>query len=374
MSLLLNDALNVRLLKLLCEGKGLHVNISELSHLLGRHRNTILNRFNTLIEHKVIEEPFQPFPRLFFEYPLLVIEKVHLARDVKTNTWIELDPAIWAAFFVRDEEYNTLMFELHKDLYAYQQWRDRAVQEELITLPPGRDYYQAAAIYISTSAIIKNDSVAPMRVLEADFNANRIDRINGVELDEQTIRLMDALINGKCIHVNPNELSAILGVHRRTIQRRVQLLEQASVITSPVCRFPRIWASPTYFMVLSLLQIQKHRERVLKALAEDPHVALLARISTDRYNVLMCSTFLKMEDHLAWEEQYDQRFSDSLNAVRNLYLSPAMTFSIHQQFVALAFLDQRLKEIRGQELLTRMQQHRPRRVRLHTRRSSDMEF
>ncbi len=364
MSSLLNDTLNVQLLKLLCEGKGLTVNISELSQLLGRHRNTIAARLNVLFENKVIEAPFQPFPWLFEEWPLLVIEKVNLHRDVKTNTWIELDPAIWAAFFVRDAEYNTLMFELHKDLYSYQTWRDRVAKEDRVTLPPGYEYYPAEAIYLSTKAIVKNDSASPMAVLGADFRANRINSINGVELDELNMTLLKAMVDGKCIHANPNELASLLGVHRRTIQRRIQLFEQSSVISSPVCRFPKIWAPPDYFMVLSLLQVPRHRERVIKALSEDPHVSFLVRGSADKYNVLMCSTFLKMEDHLSWEEDYDMRFPDSLKAVKNLYLSPAMTFSIHQQFVSLAFLEQRLREIRGQELAARMRQPRSRRTRI----------
>jgi len=360
MDSLLDDPVNVNLLKLLCEGVGVNVNHSELSEKLHRHRNTVASRLMGIFQHKIVEEPFHPFPWLMKEHPLLVIEKVNLPRDDKTNTWIELDPAIWAAFFVRDEEYNTLMFELHRDLYAYQEWKDRIVEEEMISLPIGHDYYQSEPIYLSTKAIIKDDSTAPMAVLKEDFENQRHTGVSGLELDSLSVDLLTSLVRGDAIRSNPNELATKLDIHRRTVQRRMENLERAGVISRPVCRFPRIWAPPDYFMVLSLLQVEKHKGRVLKAYVEDPHVSLLVKASANRYNVLMCSSFYRMGDHLSWEEQYDQRFPGSLRAVKNLYLSPAMTFSIHQQFVSLAYLDQRLKEIRGKEILTKMQQTRRR--------------
>ena len=70
-----------------------------------------------------------------------------------------------------------------------------------------------------------------------------------------------------------------------------------------------------------------------------------------RYNLLAFSSFYRMEDHLAWEEEYDQRFTGSLGAVRNFYLSPDMTFAIHQQYVSLTYLDTCMENLRGKEFM-----------------------
>ncbi|MFW9975711.1 MAG: hypothetical protein ACFFDQ_10620, partial [Candidatus Thorarchaeota archaeon] len=117
---LLDDPVNVELLKLVCAGEGVEINVSELAESFRKHRNTISSRINNIFEFGIADRPFHPFPLLFDQYPFLVIEKCELPRDKKTNRWIEIDPFIWAAFFFRDEEYNTLLVELHKDLFHYQ--------------------------------------------------------------------------------------------------------------------------------------------------------------------------------------------------------------------------------------------------------------
>ncbi|MHA2603261.1 MAG: hypothetical protein AM324_014155 [Candidatus Thorarchaeota archaeon SMTZ1-83] len=111
---ILDDSLNVELLRLICSGTGVEINISELSERLQKHRNTTASRLEKLFSKRIIDRPFHPLTLLFAEYPLLVIEKANLPRNRKTNSWIEKDPHIWAAFFVKDEEYNTLLIELHE--------------------------------------------------------------------------------------------------------------------------------------------------------------------------------------------------------------------------------------------------------------------
>lgn len=105
-------------------------------------------------------------------------------------------------------------------------------------------------------------------------------------------------------------------------------------------------------MVVSLLDIKTHKERIQNTLAADPHVSFLAKATAGRYNYLTVAGFYRMEDHLNWEEEYGQRFSGSIGAIKNIYLSPAMTFSIHQQYVALAYLDQLSNQLRGKKLLS----------------------
>jgi len=60
MSNLLDDPLNIDILRLACSGQGVDVNISELATLLGKHRNTIQKRYENLIQHEIIDPPFFP--------------------------------------------------------------------------------------------------------------------------------------------------------------------------------------------------------------------------------------------------------------------------------------------------------------------------
>lgn len=354
MNTLLNDPINIELLKLVCAGEGIDVNISELSKLLGKHRNTIQSRYEQLLQHEIIDRPFLPFPWLLNEHPLLVIEKIGLPRDSKTNLWIELDPNIWAAFFFKEEEYNTLMIELHKDLYDYQLWKERSLTDDMVSSRAGIDYIPSDPIYLSTKAIVKSDSAAPINTFRENFKLGFHPTINGLKLDELSVDLLEALLSGKGIHINPNNIAKSLNVHRRTVQRRIDLLINEKIIQPPVCRFPRIWTPPEYFLVISKLEIIRNKPRITKVLSEDSHVSLLLKANVGRYNLLAFSSFYRIGDHLAWEEDYDQRFTGSIGAVKNFYLSPSMTFAIHQQYITLAYLNARTDYLRGKDIMKTM--------------------
>ncbi|UCH04154.1 MAG: hypothetical protein JSW05_11315 [Candidatus Thorarchaeota archaeon] len=347
MSRLLDDSLNVELLRLICSGTGVEINISELSKRLDKHRNTIVSRVEKLFSRRIIERPFHPLTYMFEEYPLLVLEKANLPRNRKTNAWIEKDPNIWAAFFVKDEEYNTLLIELHEGLHAYHLWREHNYNGESASLPPGQEHVSSEAIYLSTKTIIKNDLVAPIETMKADFQRFPQMNIYGLTMDQTYLDLLEALILGNGVWTNPNSLARELDVHRVTVQRRLDLLLQEGIISSPVSRFPRIWAPPEYFIVLSLIELKRQKDRISKALMKDSHVSLMVLNSAGKYNLLTISSFYRLRDHLTWEEKLDQRFSGSVGAVKNLYLSPSMTFSIHQQYVPLAYLEKRLEKLRG---------------------------
>ena len=334
---IMDDSLNLELLQLICSGTGVEINIRELSERLKKHRNTVASRIENLFSNRIIDRPFHPFPQVFTEYPLLVFEKANLPRNRKTNSWIEKDPQIWAAFFVKDEDYNTLLIELHKDLHAYQLWRDCIISGE---------YVSSEAIYLSTKTIIKHDPASSVELLKTDFKKNPQMRMNGLTIDQTYLDLIEALLLGKSVWTNPNSLARELNVHRMTVQRRLDLLLQENIISNPVARFPRIWAPPGYFIVFSLIELKKQKEHISKILAEDPHTSLIVKAGAGKYNLLAISCFSRLRDHLTWEEEYDQKFSGSIGAVKNLYLSPSMTFSIHQQYVPLEYLKKRLESVR----------------------------
>jgi hypothetical protein len=103
--------------------------------------------------------------------------------------------------------------------------------------------------------------------------------------------------------------------------------------------------------VVSLIEIKKNPNKIEKAWDANPHFPLILRASTGRYTHLVFSCFYLIEDHLKWQETYDQRFPGCLGAIRNTYLSPSMTFSIAQQFVSLEIIKRRLEKIRGRALV-----------------------
>ena len=343
LSQILDDSLNLELLRLICSGEGVEINISELSQRLKKHRNTIAARIENLFSKRIIERPFHPFPRIFAEYPLLVFEKANLPRNQKTNKWIEHDPHIWAAFFVKDEEYNSLLIELHEDLHAYQKWRNGLIGDEWVALPSGQESIASDVIYLSTKAIIKNDSANSIDLLKEQFLQFQELTMNGLKMDKLYLNLIESLVSGVGVWTNPNLLSRKLNVHRVTVQRRLDLLLKEGAISAPASRFPRIWAPPEYFIVLSLVELKRESERISRTLVEDPHTSLIVQSSAGKYNLLTISCFSRLRDHLTWEENLDQKFSGSLGAMKNLYLSPSMTFSIHQQFVPLEYLRNRLE-------------------------------
>jgi len=355
MSELMNDTLNIDILLHACAGQGVDINVSELSTLLGKHRTTIQSRLDNLFQHEIIDPPFLPFRWLLNELPLFVIEKIKLPRDEKTNLWIELDPHILAAFFVKEEEFNTLMIEQHKDLYDYQLWKERMVSEDKVSLKSGIDYIPSEPYYLSTRALSKYKPEVSLEILKANYKRGKHTQIKGLELDDVYVDLLEALLSGKGIHVNPNTLAKSLGVNRKTIQRRLDILLEEKIVLPPVCRFPRIWAPPDYFLVISLLEITKNKNRIVKLLTEDPRVTMLFRANVGRYNLLTFNSFYRMDDYLAWEEANDQRFPDTFGAVKNFYLSPAMTFAINQQYVSVEYLNAQKDRLRGKKLMDAMQ-------------------
>ena len=348
---LIADELNLKILQHICSGDGLSVNISELSHTLRKHRNTIRDRVDDLFSHEIINRPVYPFFWLYTEYPLMVIARADLPRDEITNKFIEEDPHIFAAFFKKDEEYNTLLIEYHKDIYSHLIWRDAVTKEG--KLPPRENRYPSDALFFSNKTFIKYHPEHLIDVLEREKKKHN-SIINGYKLDDLSFDILKKLIHGEGIRTNEHHLSVGLGVHRKTIERRIKDLCDARIILRPVCRFPRFMVLPDYTLVISLIEIKKHSDAIIKAWQNDPNVPFILRVSMGRYTHMIYSNFYRIRDHLEWEEEYNQRFLDCIGAIKNIYLSPSMMFSINQQYVSLGIIEKRLNKIRGKKLVVSM--------------------
>ena len=354
MSDLLNNELNLKILKLIVSGKGLEINVSDLSKNLGKHRNTIKDRVNQLLEHRIINKPQYPFPWILKELPLMVISRHNFLRDEKTKHFIEYDDHILAAFFFKEEEYNTLMISYHKNVCAHQEWYENIIKQEII--PYREEGYPSQVLHLGTGCFVKYNPSISIKVIEQNMKEGRQRAIRGYELDELSFDILKRLLRGEGIRTNENFLSKELKVHRRTIERRINVLHKAGIISRPVCRFPRLIVPPEYILVKSLLQIKKQHDTILKALRSDPHVVWMIKAVTGRggYNLVTFSTFYKIEDHLKWQEELDQRFPSCVGSIKDTYLSPAMTFSIDPEYVSTCIIKNKLKQAHGKKLVKMM--------------------
>ena len=159
MSELLNDPINLKLLNLIVSGKGVEINISQLAKKLNKHRKTIKDRVNRLLENNIINKPQYPFPYLFKEFPLMVISRINFLRDRNTKHFIEFDDHIFAAFFFKEEEYNTLMISFHKNVCSHVQWREYNIRNEVV--PKREGGYPSQVLYLGTGCFEKyNPSIS----------------------------------------------------------------------------------------------------------------------------------------------------------------------------------------------------------------------
>ncbi len=157
------------------------------------------------------------------------------------------------------------------------------------------------------------------------------------------------VLNGEAIRTNENFLARTLNVNRNTITRQISNLLNEGIVGKPTSRFPRAIVQPDYMLIFSLLEIKKRCNEVANFIRRDPRVPLLIKANIGRYNYFVASTFRTVEDHIKWQEKYTRNFHACIEAIKNTYLSPAMSFSINQNFVSLELIKKKLQEITEQE-------------------------
>ena len=339
---LLKDELNLNILKDICSGEGVEVNISELSRSLKKHRNTIRDRLNNLFKYQIINKPIYPFFWLYSEYPLMVIARADLPRDNQTNSFIEKDPYIFAAFFKKDEVYNTFLIEYHKNIESHQKWRDALIKDG--KLPPRETRYPSDVMYFSNKSFIKFCPEHMVNLIENDKN-NHHCIINDYRIDDLSIKILKKLLYGKGVQTNEHYLAEKHGIHRKTIERRINKMIDNKIILPPTCRFPRFLVPPDYTLIVTLVEIKKKTDQIINSWKADPHIPIIYTASTSRYTHLLFSSFYRIRDRLAWEEYYDQKYPGCIGAIWNKYLSPSMMFSIAQQYVSLEIIKKKLEQM-----------------------------
>ncbi|MFX0089251.1 MAG: hypothetical protein ACFE7S_05065 [Candidatus Hodarchaeota archaeon] len=342
MKKLLNNRLNLLLLKELCSGRGVNVNLSYLSKKLGRHRNTIRHRVEELFSQRILDRPICPFLGLYEEYPLLAVVRADLPSEKKIHDWIVSDKHIFAAFKFKSEEHNTILFQFHKDIHHYMIWRESLIEENRI--PSRATRRPSFPLFFTTRMMLKYSPNAAIKLIEERFDEKGELEINEFALDETSIQILGTLIRGEGIGVNESYLSKTLGVHRKTVFRRIYQLIDNRVILSPVCRFPNFFVPPNYLLVYALVSIRDYA-RILNELKNDPHISIALKISLGRYNMLLFENHLTVEDHIRWEEYYDKRFPDIFELANITYLAPKMAIIIDQQKVSMGIIEDKLSQL-----------------------------
>ncbi len=349
MSELLNNLLNLEILECICNGDAVEINLNDLARSLGKHRNTVRTRVNELLENRIIKEPWYPFLWMYREYPLLVIARADLDRNGGTDRFLVDDEHIMSAYYVRDEEYKTLLIELHKDIHSYGVWRSSLVTEKKI--PPRETRAPADAIFFDMRHVIKYQPNAAIKVLELKHQDGEQVRINGCSMNNVCFQILKKLVQGEGIRTNENLLSKKLNVHRKTIERRVDALLRENVVGPPICRFPNLFVAPGQILVYHLVEIRKMNKNIIQTIRADPHIPLAVEASYKRYNLLMFGVFSSVEEHFMWVEQYDTRFPNTLGAMKKIYLSPKMSTEIDQKKIPMGIIKGRKELLYGRKLM-----------------------
>jgi len=350
MSKLLDDVDNLKLLEELVSGNAVSVNISELSRILGKHRNTIKNKVETIFRHNILDLPIYPFHGLYRVYPVLAIIKVDIP-DCKDCTqgiikWITEDPQIFAAFRSRQGEYDTLLFTYHENITNYQLWMSSV--PSILEINYGVDeefsHFKSSTAYFSNQLMVKYNPSTGINLIERDYYRNGSVKLRGYELDELDLDIIRCLVNGKGVKTNHTLLCERTGLHRKTVEKRIDLLMQERLLAMPVCRFPNFFVPPNYLLTYMLVQFRRLDERILNEIIIDPSIPIAIQTIHEKYNMLIFGNHSSLDDHIRWEENYRTLFPDSFGSAEITYLSPEMTINFNQQIVSLSYIRGRLGE------------------------------
>ncbi|MHA1973933.1 MAG: winged helix-turn-helix domain-containing protein [Candidatus Hodarchaeales archaeon] len=337
----MDDKFTLELLQCLSSGEGVKFNVNQLSKKFNHHRHTIKERLDNLIKNNIIQPPYYPFNGLFNEYNLFVISKDEFQRDKKTESFINSDPHFLAAFFYKDEVYNTVTIQIHKNLFSYQTWNEDVYQNR-ITRHPGQHFPQA--LLLSTQRMLKYDHTAPVKVLRQEFDKDNLKRINHSLIDDLSFDILECLVKGECIRTNENYLAKKLNASRKKVSRKIKALIESNIISYPRVSFINLFAPPDFIVVLSLVEIRNF-DAILPTLITDPHTTVLIRANEGRYTLFMVSTFPSFESFLEWQEKMCRDHFNVIGACKNTFISPKLSYHVKWRAITQKYLSDRLKSL-----------------------------
>ena len=339
---IVNETLNLQILEKICQGEGISFNISSLSNQLKRHRSTIKKRIQNLLKFEIINNPLCPFLYLYQEYSLFVVVFADFPNLKEVKDWIRTDEKIFAAYRIREEEYNVMLIEFHESLTHYQKWREELITKKKI---PSREKRRAStSLFFSNDLQIKYEPETSIRVLEEIYTKKKTMEINGYKMDKLDLDILNCLLNGDGIKINENLLSKQLSSHRKTIENRIKKLINNKVILKPRCQFPQFFLPSNLLLVFSLIDFKDADNEIYEKFKNDAHIPIIFKVSIGKYNCLMFSVHESIDDYLSWNIEYREN-NPKIGIEKIIYLSPRMTTFVDLQKVSLGVIKRKLQEI-----------------------------
>lgn len=340
MKSLLEDKLNLKLLRYLVSGKEVRVNIRAIAKEFNMHRSTVKKKVEWLFNENLINPPFYPFPQLYKEYPILVLVKADIPRTEETKEFFMDDAHIFAAFSCMEGPYNTLLMEFFKDLETYHSWREQIVIDQKI---PTREHRAPAHAYIfSNKLTFKYDPTCFIKNLQKTYQQKGNVTIDNNTLDKITFPIFYHLMKGDFIQRNDSHIARDLGVNRKTIKHRIDQLLKQQIISPPKCFFPNLFIPPAYNLVVSMIEVKSNNDEIKRYLLKHNNIARAQETSTGCYNLLIFSAFKTIEDFFDLGEDMMKKFPYNIGAIENTILSSRMIHTIKPQKLSLGWIDRKL--------------------------------
>jgi len=340
----LDDELNLRLLRYLVSGSGVSVNIRAIARKYKIHRATAKRKIKSFYDYKILNPPFYPFPQLYKEYPLLILVKADMPRTSEVIDFLKDDSHIFAAFSCMEGPYNTFLIEFFRDLESYHSWREQIVHDEKI---PTRENRAAAdANIFSNNLTFKYNPNCYVDDLKKEFESKENIILNNLEIDKLSFDILHDLTKGRFIQRNDSFLSRELDMDRKTIKHRVNILMEKEIIDKPKCFFPNLFIPPDYNLVVSLIEVKSRYIEFKKYIVFHNNISRAQEVSTGRYNYLIFSAFRTIENFFDRGREIIDRFPESIGDISNTILSSKMIHTIKPQKLSLSWIERRLWEVK----------------------------
>ncbi len=335
--------LDLRLLRFLLSGDGVHVNVSEISRELDIHWATAKKKLQSLYDWDILSPPFYPFVQLFEEYPLLVLVKADMPRTQGVRDFYRDDSHIFGAFSCMEGFYNTFLIEFFESLEDYHSWRNEIVKENKI--PARGERSPAQSEFFSNRLTFKYDPTCFIHNMVDEFQERGFVELNGEKIENDTFRILERVMKGEGIKTNYSYIGREIGANRKTVKRRIESLLDGNIVESPRCYFPNLLIPPGYNLIVTMIEARSNREEVRSYLEENDNVPRAVETSTERYNFLVFSAFKSIEDFFEWGERLNSQFPESIGAISKTILSSEMMHLVDPQKVSLGFIERRLWDI-----------------------------
>ncbi|MEF8873685.1 MAG: hypothetical protein V5A88_03320 [Candidatus Thermoplasmatota archaeon] len=338
------DELDLRLLRFLLSGEGVHVNVSELSRELDIHWATAKKKLQSLYDQDLLTSPFYPFVQLFEEYPLLVLVKADMPRTQGVRNFYRDDSHIFAAFSCMEGFYNTFLIEFFEGLEDYHSWRSEIVEENKI--PDRGERTPAQSEFFSNRLTFKYEPTCFIHKMMDEFEEKGFLELNGRKIEAETFRILEKVMNGEAIRTNYSYIGREIGANRKTVKRRIDSLLDKNLIADPKCYFPNLLIPPGYNLIVTMIEATSGRDEVTAFLKRDDNVPRAVETSTERYNFLVFSAFESIEEFFEWGERLNSEFPEKIGAISKTILSSRMMHILNPQKVSLGFIERRLWDLK----------------------------